>query len=75
VGCPEPDRPTPKADAFCPSREGIFKGADTGDKTKSPFEQVVLGQNVASNLLPLRVGSPKAADPSPGLRRGKRGKN
>ena len=23
VGCPEPEGPTPKADAFCPSREGI----------------------------------------------------
>ena len=26
VGCPEPEGPTPKAAAFCPSRKGIFTG-------------------------------------------------
>jgi hypothetical protein len=26
VGCPEPEELTPKADAFCPSREEIFSG-------------------------------------------------
>jgi hypothetical protein len=26
-GFGEPEGPTPKADAFCPSREGIFTGA------------------------------------------------
>ena len=27
AGCPEPAGPTPKAEAFCPSPEGVFRGA------------------------------------------------
>jgi hypothetical protein len=29
--CPEPEGPTPKANAFCPSREGIFKADHEND--------------------------------------------
>jgi hypothetical protein len=34
VGRPEPEGPTPKADAFCPSPEGIFRRVPTFTKTK-----------------------------------------
>ena len=34
VGCPEPEGPTPKADAFCPSPEGILTEVPTFTMTK-----------------------------------------
>ncbi|PYV87860.1 MAG: hypothetical protein DMG05_16610 [Acidobacteria bacterium] len=46
VSCPPPEGPTPKADAFCPSREGIFKG-DSHEMSSS------LSEEVAPDLPPL----------------------
>src|SRR5438034_9482281 len=39
VSCPPPEGPTPKADAFCPSRDGIFKG-DSHEMSSSLREEV-----------------------------------